>query len=83
MELNQEAYAAIEFQTESVFKQAGWHVELVTNYERIDSIVDQAMIQNVMRDTSTFLFLGFGSAMTGLTSAFMGCGKMGNVDYRA
>ena len=83
MNINEEAFAKIEFQTDSVFRRAGWHVELVTDYERIDKIVDRAMVENVIRDTSTFIFKGFGAALTGMSSAFFGSATTMDTDYRA
>jgi len=83
MELTDEAFAKIEFQTQSIFEQAGWHVDIVTDYERVDKIVEKAMIENVVRDTSTFLFLGFGAAIGGMSSAFFGSAINSDTDYRA
>ena len=83
MEFTDETFSKIEVQTGNLFRQAGWKVELVTNYERIDVIVNRATIENVMRETSTFLFVGFGTALTGLSSAFFGSVFSNDQDYRA
>jgi len=84
MEINQEEYAKIEFQTANVFQQAGWNVELVTDYERIDTVVDKALLQNVVKDTTSFIFVGFGAALSGMSSAFFGSSmNLKNVDYKA
>ena len=83
MEFNEENYAKIELQTDSIFRQAGWKVDLVTNYERIDVVVERALVENVIRDTSTFFFHGFGAAITGMTSAFFGSATNLDIDYKA
>ena len=83
MEVTVEQFARIEFQTNAIFEQAGWIVEEDTNYERIDIIVERALIENVIRDTSTFFFTGFGAALAGMSSAFFGSAKSMDIDYRA
>jgi len=83
MDFNDESFAKIEFQTDELFRQAGWKVNLVTNHERIDIVVNKAIIESVVRDTSTFFFVGFSSALTGLSSAFFGSAISSDSDYRA
>ena len=83
MDLNEEIYAKIEFQTDAVFRQAGWRVDLVTDYARIDKVVERAHIENVIRDTSTFFFTGFGAAIAGMSSAFLGSATTVASDYKA
>ena len=83
MEVSNEIFAKIELQTEHIFRTAGWNAELVTNYERIDKIVDRALLEHVMRDTSTFVFKGFGAALSGLSAAFFGSAIHSDINYRA
>lgn len=83
MEVNSEIFANIEIQTEHIFRSAGWNTEIVTDYERIDKIVERALLEHVMRDTSTFVFKGFGAALTGLSAAFFGSAIHSESNYRA
>lgn len=80
--MKEESFIKIEQQTLQIFKEAGWQTEIVTNYERIDQIVERAFTETVIRDTSTFIFKGFGVAISGLSSAFFGSALKGDEDYR-
>lgn len=68
----------------NLFQQAGWTVPVPVNYERIDEITDRAVLQNIMKDSTTFIFMSFGSAMNGLVGATFGC-VVGDssINYRA
>jgi len=51
---------------------------------QVERIADRAMLENITKDTTTFIFLSFGSAIHGLVGASFGCvsGAEG-VDYKA
>ena len=76
-------YQAEEAKISDLFTQAGWSVVREVNYERIERIADQAMLENIMKDTTTFAFMSFGTALHGLVGAAFGCIVGGeNIDYR-
>ena len=82
--INDETYQVEEAKISELFQQAGWTVQLQTNFERIERIADRAMLENITKDTTTFIFLSFGTAIHGLVGATFGCitGAEG-VDYKA
>lgn len=82
--ITDQTYQAEEAKISELFKQAGWSVIKQVNYQRIDRIADKAMFQNIMKDTTTFAFLSFGSAINGLVGAAFGCiVGIDDSDYRA
>jgi len=81
--INESTYIKAEAEAQKIFHEAGWVVTKITNYDRVERIVDRAVFQNVVKDTTSFLFKGFGAAITGLSSAALGSVGMDDVDYRA
>ena len=82
--INDQTYQVEEAKINELFKQAGWSVELQSNPERIERIADRAMLENIAKDTTTFIFLSFGSALHGLVGASFGCVIGGqDINYRA
>jgi len=76
-------YIKAEAEAKEIFFKAGWLVEQTPNYERIEVIINKAHFQSVMKDAAAFLFLGFGSAISGLSSAAFGSVTANGIDYRA
>ena len=82
--INDQTYQVEEAKISELFRQAGWAVELQSNPERIERIADRAMLENITKDTTTFIFLSFGSAIHGLVGASFGCvSGFPDVDYKA
>ena len=82
--INDQTYQVEEAKINDLFKQAGWDVELQANYERIERIADRAMFENITKDTTTFVFMSFGTAVHGLIGASFGCVIGGEkINYRA
>ncbi len=82
--ITDQTYQIEEAKIGSLFQEAGWETVEQVNFERIDRIADKAMFQNIMKDTTTFAFMSFGTAIHGLVGAAFGCiiGD-GQTDYRA
>ena len=82
--ITDQTYQQEEAKIQQVFKRAGWAVDLQPNHERIERIADRAMLENVMKDTTTFVFMSFGTAIHGLVGAAFGC-VIGadEINYRA
>ncbi len=80
----EQIYQIEEAKIAKLFTQAGWTVPEQVNYERIDEISDKAILQNIMKDSTTFVFMSFGAAMNGLVGATFGC-VVGDpsINYRA
>ncbi len=81
--ITDQTYQAEEAKINDLFKKAGWDVVLQVNHDRIERIADQAMFQNIMKDTTTFAFMSFGIAINGLMGAAFGSVIGGDqIDYR-
>ncbi len=71
--INDQTYQVEEAKINDLFQKAGWHVELQSNYERIERIADRAMLENITKDATTFIFMSFGTAINSLVGASFGC----------
>ena len=82
--ITDKTYQIEQAKIEQLFQEAGWKVELVPNYERIERVAERAMFENVMRDTTTFIFMSFGTVIHGMVGAAFGC-VVGadDIDYKA
>lgn len=78
-------FVQIEQETSQIFRQAGWSrtTNVFVNQERIENIIGKAQFQNVIKDSTSFIFLGFGAALSSLSSAAMGSPLMKDIDYKA
>ena len=82
--INDQTYQIEEAKINDLFQKAGWHVELQVNNERIERIADRAMFENITKDTTTFVFMSFGTAIHGLVGASFGCVIGGaEINYKA
>jgi len=82
--ITDQTYQAEEAKIGQLFAQAKWDVIEQVNYERIERIADRAMIENIMKDGTTFIFLSFGQAIHGLVGATFGSiTGFDNIDYKA
>ena len=82
--ITEQTFQQEEAKIRTLFQQAGWAVEQQPDYERIERIADRAMFENVMKDTTSFVFMSFGSAIHGLVGAAFGCVIVeDNINYRA
>lgn len=82
--INDQTYQVEEAKIKDLFQQAGWHVELEVNSERIERIADRAMLENITKDTTTFIFMSFGTAINSIVGATFGCVVSGNdINYKA
>lgn len=84
MNFEESSYQEIAKEMSSVFQQAGWNVELYEpNYARIERVANRAMFENVMKDTTTFVFVSFGTAVHSLVGAVFGAVSGDNtIDYK-
>lgn len=82
--INDQTYQIEEAKIKDLFQKAGWSVDLQVNNERIERIADRAMFENISKDTTTFIFMSFGTAISGLVGASFGCVIGGEeINYRA
>lgn len=81
--MQQIEYIQIEAEAAHIFKKAGWSKPTNICHNRIEQIIDKAHFQNVIKDSTSFLFLGFGAALSSLSSAAFGSPSMSDIDYKA
>ncbi len=70
--INDQTYQIEEAKINDLFVKAGWFVELQSSSERIERIADRAMFENIGKETTSFIFVSFGSAIHGLVGASFG-----------
>ncbi len=66
-----------------IFQAADTAVESVVNEERVNKVMERAMHEKVIADTSSFLFKGFPAAADGIMSLAHGKVRNHKEDYRA
>lgn len=72
--ITDETYFEEERQIREIFAQAGWEKEAGAepDEERIEKIVERATVENIMKDSASFLFLSFTAVIANFLSAFFG-----------
>ncbi|MGJ8678037.1 MAG: hypothetical protein ACSHX0_11010 [Akkermansiaceae bacterium] len=67
----------------NIFEDAGITEQPAVNQRRVDKVIERAMHEKLIADTSTFIFKGFPAAADGIIS--LANNKVGNddSDYRA
>lgn len=81
--IQEQVYNQADAQAAKIFTQAGWAEKIKLDHQRIEKIITKAEFQNALKDTTSFLFLGFGSAISGLSAAAFRCPSIKNIDYKA
>ncbi|MDP0490084.1 MAG: hypothetical protein Q7Q71_03410 [Verrucomicrobiota bacterium JB023] len=69
---------------EDLFAEAGWNeiAQAPADERRVDEITRRAIAETVMKESTSFVFLGFTSALTGFFDALFGCVSSSNEDYK-
>ncbi len=69
---------------EGLFHDIGWSAiaDAPVNERRVEEIVRRAEMEAVVKETSSFFFLGFGHAMNGMASSLCGRVSFCDEDYR-
>ncbi len=81
--INDENYSQHERQMQQLFHKAGWVVHETPNYERIDRITERAILENILKQTTSFVFISFSEAITGFCGAFFGSiSGDSSIDYK-
>ena len=70
--ITDETYAVEAEQIREIFEEAGLTTPPEPNLERIDKIAERATLEAVMKDSASFVFLGFSAVITNFLSAFFG-----------
>lgn len=68
---------------EGVFADAGLAESTVVNHERVEKVLERAIHERVIADTSSFLFKGIPAATEGMISLANRTVGNDNADYRA
>ena len=67
-----------------LFAEAGWN-EVATappNERRVEEITQRAISETIVKESTSFVFLGFGAALTAIFGSFFGCIGKNDEDYK-
>ena len=81
--ITDETYVEEERRIREIFVRAGWEEYAEPDQERIDKILERATIENIMKDSTSFLFLSFTTVIANILSAFFGSVEGDDEDYKA
>lgn len=67
-----------------LFAEAGWNdvAKAPPNERRVEEITQRALSEKGVKESSSFLFLGFGAALSGIFQALFGFVKDNDEDYK-
>ena len=67
-----------------LFAEAGWNdiAEAPPNERRVEEITQRAISETIIKESSSFLFLGFSSALSALFATIFGGVKGVDEDYK-
>lgn len=69
---------------DNLFAEAGWRelAKAPPNERRVEEITQRAIAETVVKESSSFVFLGFSAALSGIFSAIFGFIKDNDEDYK-
>ena len=67
-----------------LFAEAGWNdvAKAPPNERRIEEVTRRALSESVVKESTSFVFLGFGSALSAIFATFFGCVSDNDEDYK-
>ena len=80
--ITDETYFEEERKLREIFAQAGWEERVEPDEERIEAIVERATLENIMKDSASFIFLSFTAVIANFLSAFFGSVNTEDDDYK-
>ena len=72
-----------EAQIQLLFEEAGLVDAPVANQRRIDEVLERAVHESIIKDTSSFVFLGFPAVISSMLDVASGKISTEDIDYRA
>ena len=68
----------------NIFAEAGWEdlAKAPPNERRVEEITQRAISETIMKESTSFLFLGFTSALSGIFAALFGGVSKSDEDYK-
>lgn len=69
---------------DDLFAEAGWKdiAQAPPNERRVEEITQRAISETIVKESSSFLFLGFTAALSGFFSALFGSVSSNDEDYK-
>ena len=81
--ITDETYVIEEAKILEILEAAGWSDDSAPDYGRIEDIAHRAQLESILKDSASFVFRGFGAAISNLGPAFFGSVRPSGEDYRA
>jgi len=72
-----------EAQIHLLFEEAGLMETPAPDMRRVDEVIERTMHEKAIKDTASFVFLGFPAALTGLMAVATNSVGEPDTDYRA
>ncbi|MFK7908969.1 MAG: hypothetical protein AB8F34_00045 [Akkermansiaceae bacterium] len=72
-----------EAQIHLLFEEAGLMDAPVVDQRRVDGVMERAMHESIIKDTSSFVFLGFPAVLSAMLDVASGKISNSDSDYRA
>lgn len=72
-----------EAEIQLLFQEAGLTDTPVPNMERVNKVIERSLHEKAIKDTASFLFLGFPAAMLGFMAVASNTVRDPQTDYRA
>ncbi|MEM9079523.1 MAG: hypothetical protein AAGC74_02390 [Verrucomicrobiota bacterium] len=82
--MNEESLNPEDSFFEGLFEEAGWKDETISRPDarRVEEITQRAISETIMKESTSFLFLGFSTALQGIFAAFFGSISKNDEDYK-
>ncbi|MBT8043862.1 MAG: hypothetical protein KJO79_02830 [Verrucomicrobiae bacterium] len=75
-----------EAQIHLLFEEAGLiqaeNIDHAPDMRRVDAVIERAIHESLIKDTTSFVFKGFPAAIVGVMSVATGCVRDSGTDYR-
>lgn len=80
--ITDETYAVEEKKVREIFDEAGLSLPPEPDYERIEKIAHRAVLESVIKDSASFVFLSFTNVIANFLSAFFGTVHTDDDNYK-
>ncbi|MGE9269141.1 MAG: hypothetical protein ACQKBY_13695 [Verrucomicrobiales bacterium] len=83
--ITDDTYQKEEEQLAQLFHEVGWSTPVEPNQERIEAITERAHLETVLKDATSFVFLGFTEVILNFLSVFFSSigDRSDDKDYKA
>ncbi len=81
--ITDETYQLEEERMARIFREVGWTDCPDPDFDRIEAIAERATVETVIKESTSFIFLGFTEVIFNFLSVFFGSVSSSDDDYKA